>query len=210
MILIDGKKAAAELREELKTEVADLKNKHNKVPGLTVILIGELAPSKIYVKNKENEEIKDLMKSKDSFRAFPLAAITGHSLLKLSLLLAAVDPSLGGVIIAGGRGTGKSVLARGLHTLLPPIEVLDIESILGKIAKRNSNTSLRPIGRNLDPDKPEEWDISTIKLLEEAIGSDYLNQIDEIPKKVKEAPFIQVPIGITEDRLVGSIDVAAS
>ena len=53
MILIDGKKAAAELREELKTEVADLKNKHNKVPGLTVILIGELAPSKIYVKNKE-------------------------------------------------------------------------------------------------------------------------------------------------------------
>lgn len=159
---------------------------------------------------KEKGEIKDLMNSKDSFRAFPLAAITGHSLLKLSLLLAAVDPSLGGVIIAGGRGTGKSVLARGLHTLLPPVEVLDNESILETLSKRNSNTSLRPIGRNLDPDKPEEWDISTNKLLEEAIGSDYLNQIDEIPKKVKEAPFIQVPIGITEDRLVGSIDVAAS
>ncbi|KGF94491.1 Protoporphyrin IX Mg-chelatase subunit D [Prochlorococcus marinus str. MIT 9201] len=159
---------------------------------------------------KEKGKIKDLMNSKDSFRAFPLAAITGHSLLKLSLLLAAVDPSLGGVIIAGGRGTGKSVLARGLHTLLPPIEVLDNESILETLSKRNSNTSLRPIGRNLDPDKPEEWDISTNKLLEEAIGSDYLNQIDEIPKKVKEAPFIQVPIGITEDRLVGSIDVAAS
>ncbi|MDC3019682.1 magnesium chelatase ATPase subunit D [Prochlorococcus sp. AH-736-E15] len=159
---------------------------------------------------KEKGEIKDLMKSKDSFRAFPLAAITGHSLLKLSLLLAAVDPSLGGVIIAGGRGTGKSVLARGLHTLLPPIEVLDNESILEKLTKKNSNTSLRPIGRNLDPDKPEEWDISTNKLLEEVIGSDYLNQIEEIPKKVREAPFIQVPIGITEDRLVGSIDVAAS
>jgi len=159
---------------------------------------------------KEKGEIKDLMNSKDPFRAFPLAAITGHSLLKLSLLLAAVDPSLGGVIIAGGRGTGKSVLARGLHTLLPPVEVLDNESILETLSKRNSNTSLRPIGRNLDPDKPEEWDISTNKLLEEAIGSDYLNQIDEIPKKVKEAPFIQVPIGITEDRLVGSIDVAAS
>ncbi len=159
---------------------------------------------------KEKREIKDLMNSKDSFRAFPLAAITGHSLLKLSLLLAAVDPSLGGVIIAGGRGTGKSVLARGLHTLLPPVEVLDNESILETLSKRNSNTSLRPIGRNLDPDKPEEWDISTNKLLEETIGSDYLNQIDEIPKKVKEAPFVQVPIGITEDRLVGSIDVAAS
>ena len=131
---------------------------------------------------KDKEEIKDLMKSKDSFRAFPLAAITGHSLLKLSLLLAAVDPSLGGVIIAGGRGTGKSVLARGLHTLLPPVEVLDNESILESLSKRNSNTSLRPIGRNLDPDKPAEWDISTNKLLEEAVGSNYLNQIEEIPK----------------------------
>ena len=53
MILIDGKKAAAELREELKQEVLVLKNKHNKVPGLTVILIGDLAPSQIYVRNKE-------------------------------------------------------------------------------------------------------------------------------------------------------------
>ena len=127
---------------------------------------------------KEKGEIKDLMNSKDSFRAFPLAAITGHSLLKLSLLLAAVDPSLGGVIIAGGRGTGKSVLARGLHTLLPPVEVLENESILETLSKRNSNTSLRPIGRNLDPDKPEEWDISTNKLLEDLIGIYYFNQFD--------------------------------
>ena len=53
MILIDGKKAAAELREELKREVAELKIKYNKVPGLTVILIGDMAPSQIYVRNKE-------------------------------------------------------------------------------------------------------------------------------------------------------------
>jgi methylenetetrahydrofolate dehydrogenase (NADP+)/methenyltetrahydrofolate cyclohydrolase len=53
MILIDGKKIAAELREELKQEVADLKTNYNKVPGLTVILIGEMAPSQIYVRNKE-------------------------------------------------------------------------------------------------------------------------------------------------------------
>ncbi len=53
MILIDGKKAAADLREELKKEVLSLKEKHNKVPGLTVILIGDLAPSQIYVRNKE-------------------------------------------------------------------------------------------------------------------------------------------------------------
>ena len=53
MILIDGKKAAAELREELKIEVSELKSKYNKVPGLTVILVGEDAPSQIYVRNKE-------------------------------------------------------------------------------------------------------------------------------------------------------------
>ena len=45
MILIDGKKAAAELREELKQEVSQLKAKYSKVPGLTVILIGDLTPS---------------------------------------------------------------------------------------------------------------------------------------------------------------------
>ena len=53
MILIDGKKIAAELREELKKEVSILKSKYNTVPGLTVILIGDMAPSQIYVRNKE-------------------------------------------------------------------------------------------------------------------------------------------------------------
>jgi len=53
MILIDGKKIAAELREELRKEVVGLKVKHNKIPGLTVILIGDMAPSQIYVRMKE-------------------------------------------------------------------------------------------------------------------------------------------------------------
>ncbi len=53
MILIDGKKIAAELREELKKEVLNLKKKYNKTPGLTVILIGDMTPSQIYVRMKE-------------------------------------------------------------------------------------------------------------------------------------------------------------
>ena len=53
MILIDGKKIAAELREELRQEVVGLKAKHSKIPGLTVILIGDMAPSQIYVRMKE-------------------------------------------------------------------------------------------------------------------------------------------------------------
>ena len=53
MILIDGKKIAAELREELRQEVLQIKSKHNKIPGLTVVLIGDMAPSQIYVRMKE-------------------------------------------------------------------------------------------------------------------------------------------------------------
>ena len=52
-MIIDGKKVAAELRSQLKKTVDELKSKYNAVPGLTVILVGEDVPSKIYVRNKE-------------------------------------------------------------------------------------------------------------------------------------------------------------
>ncbi len=142
-------------------------------------------------------------------RAFPLAAITGHGTLKLALMLAAVDPGLGGVIIAGGRGTGKSVLARGLHALLPPIEIIDFE----RLANTDSHDDLTvfPVGRNLDPSFVGEWDDLTKNLFAKKIGSlENQNDLENIPKKVVPAPFIQVPLGVTEDRLVGSVDVAAS
>ena len=58
MTIIDGKKTAADLRSNLKNEVDNLKKKFNRVPGLTVILIGEYAPSKIYVRNKEKSAVE--------------------------------------------------------------------------------------------------------------------------------------------------------
>ena len=63
MTIIDGKKTAADLRSNLKDEVENLKKKFNRVPGLTVILIGEYAPSKIYVRNKEKSAVEIGLKS---------------------------------------------------------------------------------------------------------------------------------------------------
>ncbi len=63
MTIIDGKKTAADLRSNLKNEVDNLKKKFNRVPGLTVILIGEYAPSKIYVRNKEKSAVEVGLKS---------------------------------------------------------------------------------------------------------------------------------------------------
>ena len=57
-MIIDGKKASAALREELKEKVSKLKSTYNTVPGLTVILVGEDPPSKIYVKNKEKSAVE--------------------------------------------------------------------------------------------------------------------------------------------------------
>ncbi|XP_018490646.2 magnesium-chelatase subunit ChlD, chloroplastic [Raphanus sativus] len=116
---------------------------------------------------------------------FPLAAVVGQEGIKTALLLGAVDREIGGIAISGRRGTAKTIMARGLHAILPPIEV-----VVGSIS-------------NADPACPDEWEDELAEKVE-------YNADGTIKTEIVKSPFIQIPLGVTEDRLIGSVDVEES
>ncbi|MBA3879971.1 MULTISPECIES: ATP-binding protein [Sphingomonas] len=92
--------------------------------------------------------------------SFPFSAIVGQDEMKLALLIAAVDPRIGGVMVFGDRGTGKSTAVRALAGLLPPV------------------------------------------------AADQAGYQDGTPRKGKvPVPFVDLPLGATEDRVVGALDL---
>ncbi|KAJ6670769.1 MAGNESIUM-CHELATASE SUBUNIT CHLD CHLOROPLASTIC [Salix viminalis] len=116
---------------------------------------------------------------------FPLAAVVGQDAIKTALLLGAIDREIGGIAISGRRGTAKTVMARGLHEVLPPIDV-----VMGSIA-------------NADPACPDEWEEGLSERVE-------YDSNGNIKTQVVRSPFVQIPLGVTEDRLIGSVDVEES
>ena len=120
-------------------------------------------------------------------RPFPLSMIVGQDSIKQALLLSSVNHRMGGVVISGGKGTAKSVMARALHQLLPPIEVIKGSAF------------------NIDPDG--EFGLDDFLKTSIDNGGTPLNERET---EVIPCPFVQVPLNVMEDRLIGSADLEES
>jgi magnesium chelatase subunit D len=115
---------------------------------------------------------------------FPFSAIVGQERMKLALLLNAIDPAIGGVLIRGHRGTAKSTAVRSLARLLP-----DYEAVEGCTYR-------------CDPTEPSRW-CSECRAQARAAGSSLAST--RLPMRV-----VELPINASEDRVVGSIDMEAA
>lgn len=120
-----------------------------------------------------------ILKTSDR-QIFPFTSIVGQEEMKLSLILNVIDPKIGGVMIMGDRGTGKSTIVRALVDLLPDIEVVEYDPY------------------NSDPNNSE------------LMSDEVLERIDnnkDISSIYIKTPMINLPLGATEDRVCGTIDI---
>jgi Mg-chelatase subunit ChlI len=111
---------------------------------------------------------------------YPFTAIVGQERMLRALVLNAVYPRIGGVLIRGERGTGKSTAARALAALLPQVTVV------------------KDCRFGCDPDSPTTW---CTECRERAA------QDGPLPVELRPTPFINLPVSATEDRVVGTLDI---
>ncbi|PIA30538.1 hypothetical protein AQUCO_05500077v1 [Aquilegia coerulea] len=127
------------------------------------------------------EKAKQRVAAKGNQRpVYPFAAIVGQDEMKLCLLLNVIDPKIGGVMIMGDRGTGKSTTVRSLVDLLPEIKVVYGDPF------------------NSDPEDPE------------AMGMEVRESIlrgEDLPVATTKITMVDLPLGATEDRVCGTIDI---
>jgi magnesium chelatase subunit I len=113
-------------------------------------------------------------------RVYPFTAIVGQEEMKLALLLNVIDPRIGGVMIMGDRGTGKSTTIRALADLLPEIAV---------VAGDPYNSS------------PNDADLQSEEVRQR------LERGERLEVEHRQVPMVDLPLGATEDRLCGTIDI---
>lgn len=114
---------------------------------------------------------------------FPFSAMVGQQKMRLALILNAIDPAIGGVLICGRRGTGKSTAVRALTTLLPAI------------------TGVGDCPYFCDPDS-SRWMCATCQAR--------LAQHETLPLAQRPVPLVTLPLNASEDRVAGSFDLAVA
>ncbi len=130
------------------------------------------------------------MTQKSQFKrvVYPFTAIVGQEKMKLALILNAINPQVGGVLIRGEKGTGKSTAVRGLAELLPEIEVA-----------RGCPFNCNPRNISLMCPSCKEKVLSN--------RTDNNGDSDGIKIELKRTRVVDLPLGSTEDRLLGSLDI---
>lgn len=125
--------------------------------------------------------VKEITKDAIAERpVFPFTAIIGQEEMKLALILNVIDPRIGGVMIMGDRGTGKSTTIRAVADLLPAIKVV--------------------------ADDPFNSSLDDFELMSETVKKAIENN-QELPVAYKKVPMVDLPLGATEDRVCGTIDI---
>ena len=121
---------------------------------------------------------------------FPFTAIVGQEELKLALILNIIDPKIGGLLIMGDRGTGKSTTVRALIDLLPEISVVQNDPF------------------NRDPLDPSFIDLNNFDQ-NSSINEVQNNQEQNKSQKTvqQKIPLLNLPLGATEDRVCGTLDI---
>ena len=120
------------------------------------------------------------MNKQTTFPIFPFTAIVGQEEMKLALQLNVIDPKIGGVMIMGDRGTGKSTTIRAIADLLPEIEIVKDDPF-------NSH--------------PTDFELMSTEIVNKVQNGEVLEK-DNI-----NLPMVDLPLGATEDRVCGTIDI---
>jgi Mg-chelatase subunit ChlI len=118
---------------------------------------------------------------------YPFTAIVGQDRMRRALVLNAVDPRIGGVLIRGERGTAKSTAARALAALLPKVKIV------------------QGCRFGCDPETPSSWCTECQERFHDAAPHGL-----DVPFEQRSTPFINLPVSATEDRVVGTLDIEAA